>query len=324
MTTELKSVLVFGATGVIGQYVIRALIEESSRFDRLAIFTSPSTLQKKVEEIQWLREKGVEVIGGDLTNEEHVLRAYAGFDTVISCVGRNMIKAQIDLLRWAEESSPNITRFFPSEYGTDIEYGPQSAFEKPHQGKLQVREFIRTSIRRTEFTYLVTGPYIDLYIGKLSQNPHAGSFDVVEKKATLLGSGDEQVSFTTMKDVGKLLVAALRNPTVSRNRALRVCSFTTTPHEILAEYERQTDSKWSVEYTSLADLKTLENIAWEAGDPMASIFTLRRIWTEGGTLYESNDNQDINMQSSDLDTLADAIGRAVALNGQEGFQSGDV
>jgi hypothetical protein len=124
--------------------------------------------------------------------------------------------------------------------------------------------------------------------------------------------------------VGKLVVAALRNPAASRNRALRVCSFTTTPHAILAEYERQTATKWSVDYTSLEDLKTLENNAWAAGDPLASIFTLRRIWTEGGTLYESNDNEDINMHSSHLDTLADAVERAVALNGQEGFQSGDV
>jgi hypothetical protein len=63
-----------------------------------------------------------------------------------------------------------------------------------------VREFIRNSIKRIEYTYLVTGPYIDLYIGKLSQSPRAGSFDVVGKKATLLGSGDELVSFTTMKE----------------------------------------------------------------------------------------------------------------------------
>jgi uncharacterized protein YbjT (DUF2867 family) len=77
MPTELKSVLLFGATGVIGQYIIRALIE-SSHFDRLAIFTSQSTAEKKRDEIQWLREKGVEVITGDLTNEEHVLRAYTG------------------------------------------------------------------------------------------------------------------------------------------------------------------------------------------------------------------------------------------------------
>ncbi|GAM37360.1 isoflavone reductase family protein [Talaromyces pinophilus] len=324
MATELKSVLVLGATGVIGQYIIRSLIEAQASFDRLAVFTSPSTVEKKAKEIESLEEKGVQVIVGDLTNQENVLKAYEGSDTVISCVGRNMIKAQIDLIRWAEESSPNIKRFFPSEYGTDIEYGPESVFEKPHQAKLAVRNYIKSSIRRVEYTYLVTGPYADLYIAKLSQNPCLGSFDIEEKKATLLGSGDDPISLTTMNNVGKLLVAALRNPTASRNRALRVNSFTTTPKRILAEYERQTGTNWDVSYTSLDDLKKLEKNAWESGDSLAAIYTLRRIWTEGGTIYEFTDNELIGMHPEDLDSLEDAITMAISSNGQEAFRSGDL
>lgn len=34
--------------------------------------------------------------------------------------------------------SPSVKRFFPSEFGTDIEYGPESVNEKPHQLKLKV------------------------------------------------------------------------------------------------------------------------------------------------------------------------------------------
>ncbi|EEA25121.1 hypothetical protein EYB25_002399 [Talaromyces marneffei] len=324
MSTELKSVLVFGATGVIGQYIITSLIKAETCFERLAIFTSPSTVDKKAKQVGALKEKGVEIIVGDFTNKEDVLKAYAGFDVVVSCVGRNMITAQIDLIRWAEESSPNIKRFFPSEYGTDIEYGPESAFEKPHQAKLEVRNYIKSSIRRVEYTYLVTGPYADLYIAKLSQNPHLGSFDHEEKKATLLGSGNDPISLTTMNDVGKLLVAALRNQTASRNRALRVNSFTTTPNQILAEYERQTGTKWDVNYTSLEELNTLEKNAWKSGDSLAAIYTLRRIWTEGGTVYESTDNKDIDMHPVDLDSLEDAVKMAVSLHGQEAFRSGDL
>lgn len=80
----------------------------------------------------------------------------------------------------------------------------------------------------------------------------------------------------------------------TRNSALCVNSFTTTPDKIQAEFERQTGKKWeSVSRTSLARLRELETQAWEAGKPAATVLTLRRIWTEGGTLYAERDNRAI-------------------------------
>jgi hypothetical protein len=110
-----------------------------------------------------------------------------------------MIAAQINLIRIAE-SCPNVVRFFPSEYGTDIEYGPQSAHEKPHQLKLQVRKFIRDEVKRLEHTYLVTGPYADLYLENASKCPRAGTFDVANKKAVVLGDGNGRISLTSMSE----------------------------------------------------------------------------------------------------------------------------
>jgi len=138
-------------------------------------------------------------------------------------------------------------------------------------------------------TYLVTGPYSDLYISRPG-NPKAGSFDVNARQAVLLGTGEEKVSFTTMRDVGRLLVAALKTPATTSPRTLKVNSFTTTPKEILAEFEKQTGARWEVGYTPLDELKKLESEAWERGEPFATALTLRRIWTEGGTLYEKRDN----------------------------------
>lgn len=70
-------------------------------------------------------------------------------------------------------------------------------------------------------------------------------------------------------------------------------SFTTSPAEIQAEFERQTTAgqPWkNVSHTSLDRLRELETAAWEVGNPAATVMTLRRIWTEGGTLYKQRDN----------------------------------
>lgn len=79
-----------------------------------------------------------------------------GYDTVVSALGRGAIQVQIPLLRIAEASG-SITSFFPSEYGTDVEYGPASKAERPHQDKLAVRKFIREGVKKLHVTYLVTG-----------------------------------------------------------------------------------------------------------------------------------------------------------------------
>jgi hypothetical protein len=101
------------------------------------------------------------------------------------------------------------------------------------------------------------------------------------------------------------MVASLKHPVESRNRALKVNSFTTTPKDILTEFERQTGATWQVSYTSLDELKALEKQAWEQGGPAAGGFTLKRIWTEGGTLYEKRDNDLIG--PVEVQSLADVV-----------------
>ncbi len=109
--------------------------------------------------------------------------------------------------------------------------------------------------------------------------------------------------------VGRLLVAALQHPVASRNRVLIVNSFTTTPDDILAQFEKQTGAKWEVWYTDLKRLKEIEEQAWKNQDPIAAVFTLRRIWTEGGTLCEKRDNGLIG--DPPMETMADQVRQAI-------------
>lgn len=232
--------------------------------------------------------------------------------------------------------------FFPSEFGTDVEYDETSAHEIPHQRKLRVRALLReitststlstTSTSKTgnnddgnnhlEYTYIVTGPYADadrsLYLSAQPPEKEAwGTFDVHLKRAVLLGDGNGKISLTTMRDVGKFVVAALLQQQhgdggddITKNRALRVNSFTTTPHELLGEFERQTGGeKWQVGYTRVEELERLER-----ENP---VVTLRRIWTSGKTLYAKGDNDELlNGAKEDdgffcLDNVESAVAQAI-------------
>lgn len=106
-------------------------------------------------------------------------------------------------------------------------------------------------------------------------------------------------------------MASLQHPEPSFNQALKVQSFVVTPNEVLAEYERQTGSKWKVHYTSLDRIRELEAELWAQGRSQATSVTLQRIWAEGGTLYEKADNESIGLKAGDLDSLAVAVKRDI-------------
>jgi hypothetical protein len=117
-----------------------------------------------------------------------------------------------------------------------------------------------------------------------------------------------------MRDVGRLLVAALQTATGSSERILKVNSFTATGDETVKEFEAQTGEKWDVRYTPLDELRMLEQQAWQEDWPSKTPLTLRRIWTEGGTLYESRDNGEIGFDEG-LETLGDQVKSTIAKHG---------
>ncbi|KAI2625051.1 NAD(P)-binding protein [Hypoxylon sp. NC1633] len=314
MSTQLPSkILIIGATGTIGKYITNAVLSTEPRVaNHISIFTSqatPSNPRKQALLSSW-KAQGASVIVGNVNNLEDVKNAYNGIDTVISCLGRDTLASQVELLRLAEESK-DVRWFFPSEYGTDIEYDASSKDEKPHQNKLTVRRFIRDSVKKVKCTYVVTGPYLEMFLPLVPGAEEAGGYDTKSKNAVVIADGDGKVGFTSMPDVGKLVAAALQHPEASMGKVLKVQSFVTTPNAILEEFERQTGTKWTVDHTPSQTLRDVEKEKWDAKSPIATLYTLKRIWAEGGTLYDKTDNEILGVKPGDLELLSAVVERAV-------------
>ncbi|CAK7208913.1 hypothetical protein SCUCBS95973_000274 [Sporothrix curviconia] len=315
----MSKILVVGATGVIGKVLVDAILNAREQFEAIGIFTSEATVESKKDLVESFKTRGAFIHTGDLYNDDDVLGVYKGYDTVVSAVGRFAIDKQVDLIALAERS-PTIQRFIPSEYGTDIAFDASSATEKPHQKKLKVRAYLESdAVKRLKYSYIVTGPFADLFAGYMAAEPRVGNFDLDKKEAILAGDGHGPVGMTTVADVGRALIAVLKHPEATENRAVLVHSFVATPDELLKEYERQTGRPWAVSYTSMDELKKIEEDAWAAEHPVASIFTLRRIWAEGKTLYDKTDNEAIGLTKTD--TLEMVI-QANITSPQAAFQSG--
>ena len=78
MAAAPKNILIFGATGTIGLYITRALLNAKASFGRIAAFASSNTAESKKHIIQSLEKQGLEVIIGDVYKEEDAINAYKG------------------------------------------------------------------------------------------------------------------------------------------------------------------------------------------------------------------------------------------------------
>lgn len=74
------NILVIGATGNIGHFIIKSIISARTDFNRVAILTSEPAAGSEKEKFinEELKPKNVEVIIGDIENEKDVLNAYKG------------------------------------------------------------------------------------------------------------------------------------------------------------------------------------------------------------------------------------------------------
>jgi NAD(P)-dependent dehydrogenase (short-subunit alcohol dehydrogenase family) len=192
-------ILIFGGTGTIGRYITSALLRTKTASQQLVLFTSPTSEKEKAPLLNKWKSEGLEVIAGDLASKDDVTAAYQGVDTVISAVGRGALQLQLKLLDLAEKTE-SVKWFLPSEFGTDIEHNDKSPNERPHQVKLQVRKHIRENIKRLKVTFVVTGPYFDMWVNAAPGLEIAGGFVPEKKLAYVIEKGDDKVGFCTMPE----------------------------------------------------------------------------------------------------------------------------
>jgi hypothetical protein len=83
----------------------------------------------------------------------------------------------------------------------------------------------------------------------------------------------------------------------------------------VSEFEKQTGGqKWAVNFTPRDTLVERERAAWadpNASVPMGTAHTLRRIWADGGTLYEGRDNAKIGFEDGAEEGLESQVRKQV-------------
>lgn len=73
-----QNLLLFGATGQIGSFILESILTSRNSFNRVAILTSTRTAETKSAYLNKLQQHKIEIIIGDIEDENAIKAAYKG------------------------------------------------------------------------------------------------------------------------------------------------------------------------------------------------------------------------------------------------------
>ena len=245
-----KTVTVFGATGVAGSACVDELIRQNhfnvqvlarkgGQSEKSSSGVIHSADEKRSRYAQW-RSQGVEIKVADATDHSELIPALVGTDYLVSCVPYNATESQYPLIWAAKEAG--VERFVPSEYGAIYQFEQFWPTDTIHRAFARQKAFIARVIENAglDFTIIPAGLWPEYYM---------------LEPVGVMGDPDGKVSWSTGKDVGRIIPHVLAHP-LSRNA---ICPVAATAYcswnELLAGRESVLGRKVARTYPSPAEWK---------------------------------------------------------------------
>ncbi|KAK3113331.1 hypothetical protein LTR53_009484 [Teratosphaeriaceae sp. CCFEE 6253] len=336
---EIRNVTVAGITGAVGPAIVRAL--SNAGFHVQALHRHNATSRPNLG--------GVAIVEVDYTDAAQLEQILQGQHAVISALGDTpgALAAQAALITAAVAAG--VSRFVPSEYGSDTLHGRVRAFPffadmLQHQDLLK-----RAAAAHPAFSYslLITGPFLDwglsvvpfiVNVGDpatqrerppktpslppLPPPPPNASAPFPDSPHAGFDGGDVPFSTTRVATLAAALASLLARPAATRNRVLYIHDAITTQNALLAIAERL-DTRLHFADASV-DMRALEAEAWAhytdpaATDPTGWVFSFvnTSIWgREQLCCFRENDNELLGvreLRGEELEAvLREEVGKAI-------------
>ncbi|GKZ34365.1 hypothetical protein AbraIFM66950_004596 [Aspergillus brasiliensis] len=216
------AVIVVGASGNLGPFIVQELLRQKAKFSRIAILSAP----EKKGKFDNAAKSGIDIVLGSYKEA----KSYQGFDVVISLAGNSIMVDQPQMIDAAIEAG--VTHFYPSEFGVDIS---QPAFlqERYFRDKHLTREHLRKTARELPgfvFTEMIIGAFAETFI--LSD---VFGLDRQARTFTYYGDLDDVKSISSMEDTAKYTVDSILLPVEAgiTERTLKVPNGNYTVRELV-------------------------------------------------------------------------------------------
>ena len=190
-----QTILLAGATGMLGRQIARQLVELADARVRLLI-RSPSDPDKK-EALEPLLERGAEFVEGDLADPDSLDRATRGIDVIVSAVQGGpdvIVDGQAAL---AEAGKRNgVRRMLPSDYGLDLfeaTPGEHAAFDARREADRRIAALGLEQIN------VLQGGFMHLFM------PGMGAIDLDAGTIGFFGDGNSLIEVTSVEDTARMI-----------------------------------------------------------------------------------------------------------------------
>ena len=175
MTTKL-TVLVAGATGMLGTKIVSALLDKGN-LDVRAMVRRLSPPQASINDgnaenrkkIDAMKAKSAAIVEGNVMQPETLLPLCIGVDVVVSAIGNSevTVPGQKNLIDAAKQQG--VKRFIPSDYSVDyrkLDYGDNDNLDK----RKEVFEYLQ--LMGLEYTLVLNGAFMEFitYMPLFDQN----------------------------------------------------------------------------------------------------------------------------------------------------------
>jgi uncharacterized protein YbjT (DUF2867 family) len=225
------SVLVAGATGMLGSKIAHALLEKNVEVMVLTRSLHPSS-PKSAQHLAQLQSRGAQVVEGDLNNMESLLKATEGAPAVISAVQGEfdiIVQGQQNLLRAAEKNG--VRRFVPSDFSKN--YFKLAEGDNDNSDiRRQFAELLKAS--PVAHTFMLNGAFTEVEV-----SPWGGLIDQENSTFSYWGDGETSFDITTIHDTARYTAEAVFDPVLA-NQVFEVAGDVLTMKEFLAIYQETT------------------------------------------------------------------------------------
>jgi uncharacterized protein YbjT (DUF2867 family) len=251
--------------------------------------------------------KAVKEVEIDYDSASSLESALAGIDALVVTVGTDAFGQQNAL--WLAAEKAGVQRYLPSEFGSDLE-NPVSAQLPVFGTKIAHEKFLRERVAsgatKMTYTLVFNGSFLDWGMEK------SFLIDVRSHKAILYDGGDYPFSVTRLSTVGQAVVAVLKHPEETRNRAVRVHDGRVSGKNLLAWVKAVSPTRdWTVEEKSSEETanKSLEALSKGVVDHWVWLgFLYRSAMTQaGGAGFEKTDNELLGMKTLSETELRDLV-----------------
>lgn len=202
-----QTVLLAGATGMLGSQIARRLLDQPGARVRLLIRSGDTAKRAALDP---LLTRGAEVIEGDLADRASLDRATQGVEVIVSAVQGGpeiIIDGQVALAEIGRRNG--VRRILPSDYALDL--------FKATPGEHMMFDLRRTAdeaIAATgiEHVHVLQGAFMEMF------GPGMGTIDYDAGAVTFWGDGTQVIETTSVEDTARMVARVALDRTVQSGK----------------------------------------------------------------------------------------------------------